>query len=64
MVVLVILYLVKYSNSLHTGASAGTLQVIYVLKFSHCPGDGDGDLSEKLDFIIHLMQLSAQEDFT
>lgn len=55
-----ILYRVKYSKSLHTGACAGTWQVIYVLKFSHHPDDRDGVGLWKV--IIHLMQLSAQED--
>jgi hypothetical protein len=49
-VVLMILYLVKYSKNLHTGGSAGTWQVIYALKFSHHPGDGDGVCLWKVGF--------------
>jgi len=45
-----ILYLVKYSKSLHTWASAGTWQVIYVLKFSHHPDDVDGVCLRKVRF--------------
>jgi hypothetical protein len=45
-----ILYLVNYSKSLHTGAGAGTWQVIFVLKFSHHPDDGDGAYLWKVGF--------------